>query len=134
MKRILVIMILFVLIGGAGAGGLIMLGAIPNPFNPKIPMSGAEAAAAAKKAAMAAKAFDAPASVIPFVNMRDLVIPVLVQGQTRPGSTSVFGSGSAPGQADAVEALEPKYDDAVLAEFVPYFSDFFVKDDMLNLV
>ena len=134
MKRVLVIMILFVLIGGGGAGGLIMLGVIPNPFNPKIPMSGEEAAAAAKKAEMAAKAFEAPTAVIPFVNMRDLVIPVLVQGQIK---TRVYFSVRlwvAPGQADAVEALEPKYEDAVLAEFVPYFSEFFVKNDMLNLV
>ena len=133
MKRFLVILILFVFIGGGGVGGLIMLGVIPNPFNPSKQGVSEEATAAAKKAEQAAKPFDAPTSVIPFVNMRDLMIPVVINGQIKTRVYLSVRLWVAPGMANAVEANEPKYEDAVLADFMPYFSTHFAKSDMLNL-
>ena len=133
MKRFLVILILFILIGGGGAGGLIMLGIIPNPFNPPKPMTSAAIEAAKKAEAAAKAAFVAPEVVIPFVDLKDMIVPVVVNGQIK---TQVYISVRiwiAPGQKDPVEAQISRYEDAVIAEFIPYFSEFFARNDMLNL-
>ena len=37
MKRAIVIILIMILVAGGGAGGLMMLGIVPNPFNPKMP-------------------------------------------------------------------------------------------------
>lgn len=133
MKRFLVVIILFLLIGGGGAGGLIMLGVIPNPFNPTQhgPMSAAEEAAA--KAQAAAKKFNAPEAVIPFVDLRDMIVPVVLNGQIKTRVYISVRLWVAPGQKDPVELQIARYEDAVIAEFIPYFSSYFGKNDMLNL-
>ncbi len=49
MKRMIVIILVLILIAGGTGGGLIMLGIVPNPFNPKVPervLTAAEKAAA----------------------------------------------------------------------------------------
>ncbi|MBM3515919.1 MAG: hypothetical protein FJX59_19715 [Alphaproteobacteria bacterium] len=133
MKRFLVILILFILIGGGGVGGMIMLGMLPNPFNPSKQGEGEEAAAAAAKAEKAAKPFEPPPAVIPFVDMRDLIIPVIVNGQK---ITQVYLSVRlwiAPGAKDAVEMFEPRFENEVIKEFTSYFSVHFEKNDSINL-
>lgn len=133
MKRFLVILILFILIGGGGVGGMIMLGVLPNPFNPSIQGLSEEAAAAAAKAEKAAKPFEPPPAVIPFVNMRDLIIPVIVNGQKKTRVYLSVRLWIAPGAKDAVEAIEPRFENAVIKEFTPYFSTHFGKSDLINL-
>ena len=132
MKRFLVVLILFILIGGGGAGGLIMLGIIPNPFSPA--KQGTSAAVeAAKKAEAAAKVFEAPEAVIPFVDLRDMIVPVVVNGQIKTRVYISVRLWIAPGQKDPIEAEISRYEDAVIAEFIPYFSAFFERKDMLDL-
>ncbi|MDX2223272.1 MAG: hypothetical protein SFV21_11010 [Rhodospirillaceae bacterium] len=132
MRRFFVILILLVLIGGGGVGGLIILGIIPNPFNP-VQQGPNAAAEAARKAEAERLRFKAPTAALTFVNLRDMIVPVVVNGKVK---TRVYISVRllvAPANKDAVEAGIARYQDAVLAEFVPYFSDYFARNDLLNL-
>src|SRR5262245_27854092 len=98
-----------------------MLGVIPNPFSPaKQSMTAAEEAA--QKAQAAAKKFEAPGAVIPFVELKDMIVPVVVNGQVKTRVYISVRLWVAPGEADAVEATISRYEDGVIAEFLPYFS------------
>ncbi len=126
MKRIIVIVLLLLLVGGGGAGALIMLGVLPNPFNPQTPAQSAAAAAAAKAdAEKKAKEFKPPTEVMTFVVLRDMIIPVVSPtGLERTVYLSVRLS-VVKAQSDAVEAEIVRYENAVLDEFMPYFQKYF---------
>lgn len=134
MKRFIVITILLILAGGGGAGALIMLGVLPNPFNPMAQsMTAAESAAA--KAEAAKKVFEPPDEVMTFVDLRDMIIPVVIGTNA---SRKVYLSVRlhvVKAQKDAVETQIVRYEDAVLDTFMPYFQTYFAKkNDLMNLV
>jgi hypothetical protein len=132
MRRFFVILILLILIGGGGVGGLIILGIIPNPFNP-VPQGSNAALEAARKAEQERRRFKAPTAALTFVNLRDMIVPVVVDGKVK---TRVYISARllvATADKASVETKIARYQDAVLAEFVPYFSDYFARHDLLDL-
>jgi hypothetical protein len=131
-KRFIVITILLILAGGGGAGALIMLGILPNPFNPTQSMTAAESAAA--KAEAAKKVYVPPGEAMTFVDLRDMVIPVVI-GTT--AGRKVYLSARlhvVKAQKDAVETQIVRYEDAVLDTFVPYFQTYFAKKNMMDLL
>jgi len=68
MKRAIVIILVIILVAGGGAGGLMMLGVIPNPFNPTpigAGMTEAERAAAELAAGLHAPAKPPEALLLP---------------------------------------------------------------------
>src|ERR1700755_2117384 len=80
MKRVIVIFFVLLLVAGGGAGGLIMLGIVPNPFNPKtVEMSAAEQAAAEGSK----HKFQAPSAAFARVKIPDMISPVIMSGRVQ---------------------------------------------------
>jgi hypothetical protein len=126
MKRIIVIVLLLILVGGGGAGALIMLGVLPNPLNPPTAAQSAAAAAAAKAdAEKKAKAFKPPSEVMTFVNLRDMIIPVVSPDGLERTVYLTVRLNVVKAEADAVETQIVRYENAVLDEFMPYFQKYF---------
>lgn len=135
MKRIIVVVLLLILVGGGGAGALIMLGILPNPFNPtkQGPMSAGAAAAAKADAQAKARAFKAPTEVMTFVELRDMIVPVVRATKIERTVYMSVRLHVVKDQKDFVEGNIVRYENAVLDEFVPYFQTYFAKNDLLNL-
>jgi flagellar basal body-associated protein FliL len=129
MKRVIVIIILLILVGGGGAGGLIMLGVLPNPFKPEVQGTAAEMAAG--KAEAAKKTFVPPSSVITFVDLPDMIIPVLSDGQIKNRvflSVRIWVTGN--DAKKEIEESETRLQNAILKEFIPYFEKKLAKDEL----
>jgi len=134
MKRIIIIVLLLILVGGGGAGALIMLGVLPNPFNPPTPqMQQSAAASAAAKAEAARKAFKAPQEVMTFVDLRDMIVPVVSSTKVERTVYLSVRLHVVKAEKDAVEMQIVRYESAVLDEFMPYFQKHFAENKMLNL-
>jgi len=134
MKRIIVIAILLILVGGGGAGALIMLKVLPNPFNPVVQGDSA-AAEAAKKAEAALKPFKPPSEAMTFVELRDMIIPVVIDAEVKRRVYISVRLHVVKDQKDAVESQIVRYENAVIDMFVPYFQKYFAgKNDLLDLV
>jgi flagellar basal body-associated protein FliL len=133
MKRIIVIVVLLILVGGGGAGALIMLGILPNPFNPAKPMTAAEQAAAKADAEAKAKAFKPPTEIMTFVDMRDMIIPVVSANKVERTVYMSVRLHVVKDQKDAVQNTIVRYENAVIDQFVPYFQTYFTKHEILNL-
>ncbi len=134
MKRAIVIILILILVAGGGAGGLIMLGIVPNPFNPKlpeIPMTAAEKAAAELSAK---NKFKPPIAAYTWVKMDDTVIPVIINGQVQR-RVLLIARVVAAGPADKafIENDMTRFRDAVINDLVPYFQDYFLSHDMLDI-
>ncbi|MSO97354.1 MAG: hypothetical protein EXR11_03915 [Rhodospirillaceae bacterium] len=132
MKRVIVIVLLLILIGGGGAGALIILGVLPNPFNPA--KQGQSAALlAAEKAEAAAKQFKEPSAAMTFVDLRDMIIPVVIGNNTE---RKVYFSVRLHVEKEAKKDIEDnisRYENAVIRDFIPYFQKYFAKNNLLNL-
>ncbi|MBL8645111.1 MAG: hypothetical protein JNK21_14355 [Rhodospirillaceae bacterium] len=134
MKRIIVIVLLLVLVGGGGAGALIMLGVLPNPFNPPTAAQSAAAAAAAKvDAERKAKEFKPPSEAMTFVVLRDMIVPVLTDTKLERSVYISVRLNVVKSEKDAVETQIVRYENAVIDEFVPYFQTYFQKKEALDL-
>jgi flagellar basal body-associated protein FliL len=124
MKRIIVIVLLLILVGGGGAGALIMLGVLPNPFNPQTAaQSAAKAAAAKADAEKKAKEFKPPSEAMTFVVLRDMIIPVLSDSKLERTIYISVRLSVVKAQKDPVETEIVRYENAVLDTFVPYFQE-----------
>ncbi|MBL8627996.1 MAG: hypothetical protein JNM81_00095 [Rhodospirillaceae bacterium] len=134
MKRIIVIVLLLILVGGGGAGALIMLGVLPNPFNPQSAAQSAAAAAAAKvDAEKKAKAFKPPTEAMTFVVLRDMIVPVLTATKLERTVYLSVRLSVVKAQKDAVQNQIVRYENAVLDEFIPYFQNYFQDHSVLDL-
>jgi hypothetical protein len=131
-KRAIVIIILLILVGGGGAGALIMTGMIPNPFNPKPMLTAAEEAAAKIEASR--KKFEAPTEVMTFINLRDMIIPVVIGTNIERKVYLSVRLQVVKDQKDAVETAIVRYENAVIKNFIPYFQIYFSKHTLLNPV
>ncbi len=134
MKRAIVIILIMILVAGGAGGGLIMLGIVPNPFNPKVetPMTAAEKAAAD----LAAKTkFKPPLAAYVLVKMDDMVVPVIVNGRAERRVLLIarLVGTSAPDEA-IIKAGMNRFQDAVLNDLFVYFQTYFDKRDMLDVV
>jgi len=134
MKRAIVIILIMILVAGGGAGGLIMLGIVPNPFNPKIevPMTAAEKAAAELEER---NKFKPPSAAYVLVKMDDMVVPVIIDGQVQRRVLLIARlMAGAASDKDFVEANMNRFQDAVLNDLVPYFQSYFTTRDMVDAV
>ena len=132
MKRIIVIVLLLMLVGGGGAGALIMLGVLPNPFNPPTAAQSAAASAAAKAEA-ARRVFKPPQEALTFVKLRDMIIPVVSPTKVEHTVYLSVRLNVVKSQKDAVESQIVRYENAVLAELLPYFQKYFAEHDLIDL-
>jgi len=133
MKRIIVIIVMLILLGGGGAGALIMMGIIPNPFNPMAKMSASEKAAAMAEASK--KVYVPPDSVMTFVDLRDMIIPVVINEKVERKVYLSVRLRVVKAEKDAVENEIVRYESAVLDTFIPYFQSYFSRDhDLMDLV
>lgn len=135
MKRAIVIILVLILVAGGGFGGLIMLGIVPNPFNPKMPE---KPLSAADKAAMelSEKAkFKPPPAAYTLIKMEDFVIPVIINGQAQR-RVLLIGRIMAANKEDEklVKADLVKFQDEVIKDLVPYFQTYFSNHDLLDVV
>jgi hypothetical protein len=129
-KRAIVIIILLILVGGGGAGALIMTGMIPNPFSPKPILTAAEEAAAKVEASR--KKFEAPNEVMTFVNLRDMIIPVVIGTNIERKVYMSVRLQVVKDQKDTVETAIVRYENAVIKNFIPYFQTYFAKNNLLD--
>lgn len=133
MKRIIVIVLLLILVGGGGAGALIMLGVLPNPFNPQTAAQSAAAAAAAKAdAEKKAKAFKPPSEAMTFVDLRDMIVPVLSNSKLERTVYLSVRLSVVKAEKDAVETQIVRYENAVLDQFIPYFQNYYQEHEVLD--
>ncbi len=131
MKRVIVIMMVLLLVAGGGAGGLIMLGIVPNPFNPKtVEMSAAEHAAAEA----AKDKFQPPTAAYALVKVPDMTIPVIMNGRVerRVFITCRVLSSAKSHEKDIKEAV-PHFQGEVVGDFVPFLQTYFAQHDTLDL-
>ncbi len=135
MKRAIVIILVLILVAGGGFGGLIMLGIVPNPFNPPMPE---KPLSAAEKAAMELSEktkFKPPPAAYTLIKMDDMVIPVIINGQAQR-RVLLIGRIIATNKEDEklVKADLVKFQDGVIRGLVPYFQNYFTNHDMLDVV
>jgi hypothetical protein len=132
MKRAIVIILIMILVAGGGAGGLIMLGIVPNPFNPKIEVSMTAAERAAAELEERNK-FKPPRAAYVLVKMDDMVVPVIIDGQVQRRVLLIARlMASAASDKDIVAANMNRFQDAVLNDLVPYFQNYFTTHDMVD--
>ncbi len=131
MKRIIVILLILILVAGGGAGALIMLGIVPNPFaSPQKEMTAAEKAAAEADK----KKFQPPLTAYKFVKPDDLIIPVIINGQVKKRVyITVRLMASVPSAEAAIQAKVGSFQDAVLADLIPFFQVYFLDHDTIDL-
>jgi len=142
MKRVIVILFVMLLVAGGGAGGLIMLGIVPNPFNPKVAVN----LSAAEKAAAAAgkNKFQPPVAAFTLIKVPDLIIPVIENGrvQRRVFITVRIMASAKTYEKDIKEDVLGGKGDAhvggrfigtVIGELVPFFQAYFAQHDTLDL-
>ncbi len=132
MKRVIVIILVLLLVAGGGAGGLIMLGIVPNPFNPKaVALSaGEQAAAEAGK-----NKFKAPTTAFALVKIPDMIIPVIMNGRVERRvfiTCRLMASGKEheKGIKDGVKHFQG----VVVSDFVPFLQTYFAQHDTLDLL
>jgi hypothetical protein len=135
MKRMIVIILVMILVAGGGAGGLIMLGIVPNPFNPKVPERPLTAAEKAAAELEKKNKFVPPLAAFVLVKMDDMVIPVIIDGKAER-RVLLIARIMATGTEDKkfVEASLTKFQDEMINDLVPYFQIYFQKHDMLDVV
>ncbi len=132
MKRLIVIFLILLLVAGGGAGALIMLGIVPNPFGAPKPatMTASDKAASAEDH----KRFQPPLSAPALVKFEDLIVPVIINGQvTRRVYITARIVATRRDLTDAVEAKTTAYRDAVIADLVPFFQNYYLDHDTLDL-
>jgi flagellar basal body-associated protein FliL len=131
MKRIIVILLILILVAGGGAGALIMLGIVPNPFAPpQKEMTAAEKAAAEADK----KKFQPPLSAFKFVKPDDLIIPVIINGQVKKRVyITVRLMASVPSAEGAIQAKVSAFQNAVLADLIPFFQVYFLDHQTIDL-
>ncbi len=135
MKRAIVIILVLILVAGGGLGGLIMLGIVPNPFNPKIPVKPLTAAEKAAKDLEEKNRFKPPLAAYQMFKMPDMVIPVIINGQSQRHvllTARVVGN-SASDKTFITDNMS-RFQDAVLNDLVPYFQNYFPMHDTLDAV
>ena len=132
MKRIIVIVLILILVAGGGAGALIMLGIVPNPFAaPQKQMSASEKAAAE---ADKKNKFQPPLSAFKFVKPDDLIIPVIINGQVKKRVyITVRLMASVPSAEAGIQAKVSSFQNAVLADLIPFFQVYFLDHDVIDL-
>jgi len=133
MMRVIVIILIMILVAGGGAGGLIMLGVVPNPFNP--PEQATGPLSAADKAAQQAskKKFVPPEAAYVLIKMDDMVIPVIVN--SRPQRRVMLTArlvATGPETKGAIESGMSRYQNEVLNDLIPYFQTYFENHDNLD--
>jgi hypothetical protein len=134
MKRAIVIILVLILVAGGGAGGLIMLGIVPNPFEPKIPERQLTAAEQAAAELEKKNKFVPPAAAFVLVKMDDMVVPVIIDGKAERRVLLIARlMASGPAEKGPVEAGLTRFQDQVIRDLVPYFQNYFVKNDMLDV-
>lgn len=131
MKRFVVILLVLILVGGGGAGGLIMMGVVPNPFNPE----GEDFFSNAGNTADGEKSnFKPPTSAFQQVKVTDMVVPVIMNGQlVRRVSITVRLVVYEAGNKTLVEDNLPYFQSILVRELVPYFQAHFRNNDVVNL-
>jgi hypothetical protein len=134
MKRMIVIILVLILVAGGGAGGLIMLGIVPNPFNPKVPERQLTVAEKAAAELEAKNKFVPPQAEFKLVKMDDMVVPVIIDGKAERRVMLIARlMGNTNEDKKIIEAGLTRYQDEMLKDFVPYFQTYFVKNDMLDI-
>ena len=132
MKRVIVIIMVLLLVAGGGAGGLIMLGIVPNPFNPK----GVELSAAEQAAAEASKhKFQAPTAAFALVKVPDMIIPVIMNGRVerRVFITCRLMSSAKEHEKDIKDGVK-HFQGEVVSDFVPFLQTYYAQHDTLDLL
>ncbi len=134
MKRLIVIVLLIFLVAGGGAGGLIMLGIVPNPFEPKIPEVPLSAADKAAMELSRKNKFVPPLAEFPLVKVDDMVVPVIIDGQSRRRVLIISRIMATTGADQTyIQDNVSRYQSAVIKDLVPYFQDYFEDHDMLDV-
>jgi hypothetical protein len=135
MKRMIVIILVLILVAGAGGGGLIMLGIVPNPFNPKVPERPLTAAEKAAAELEKKNKFVPPQSEYKLVKMGDMVVPVIIDGRAER-RVMLIARLMATSNDDVkfIEAGLTRYQDVLLNDLVPHFQTYFVKHDMIDIL
>jgi len=131
MKRVIVIFFVLLLVAGGGAGGMIMLGIVPNPFNPKtVALSAAEAAAAEATKSK----FQPPAAAYALTKVPDLIIPVIANGRVERRVFITFRVMAAQKsqEKDIKDSLD-HFRGVVIGDFVPFFQSYYEHHDALDL-
>ena len=131
MKRFIVILLVLVLVGGGGAGGLIMMGVVPNPFNP-------DAAALFENMEEAdaggTRDFEPPSSALQLVRVNDMIVPVIIEGRlVRRVMMNARLVVSSAGEKSLVEDTLPIFQDRLVKELVPYFQNHFRNNDIIDI-
>ncbi len=132
MKRAIVIILVMILVAGGGAGGLLMLGIVPNPFNPKIevPMTAAEKAAAEMQEK---NRFKPPVAAYVLIKMDDKVVPVIINCQVQRRVLLIARiMATAATDKEFAEGNMNRFQDAVLNDLMPYFQNYFISRDTVD--
>jgi hypothetical protein len=131
MKRFIVTLFVLILIGVGGAGGLIMIGVMPNPFSPE----GGGMFSDSGEAADAMKSnFVPPSSPLQLVEVSETVVPVIMNGRlVRRVSLSVRLRVNEPENKALVKDNLPHYQDIMVQELMPYFQIHFRNNGVVDI-
>ncbi len=129
MKKLIIILLVLLVVALGGAGGLVMLGIVQNPFKP--PEASAEAKPTGPE--LSPSGLKVPTEALVQQKVPDMIVPVILSGGVqRRISVSIRLVTNNAAKAK-VQAELPKYQDALLNNLILYFQDYFVKNDELNV-
>lgn len=131
MKRFIVILLVLILVGGGGAGGLIMMGVVPNPFNPE---SSGLFSGSGDGADEMASDFVPPRAALQLVKVNDMVVPVIMNGRlVRRVSLTVRLVVNDASNKTLVEDNLPLFQNRLVKELIPYFQVHFRNNDVVDI-
>ncbi len=130
MKRLIIVILVLLVVALGGAGGLVMLGVVRNPFQ-KHP---AEAATAQPAAETGADGFKAPSSQLQMVKVPDIIVPVIMDGEvTRRVTISMRMVAPDTVKRPLLIAGLPKFQNTMLEDLISYFQDYFAHADVVDV-
>jgi hypothetical protein len=131
----IVIILVMILVAGGAGGGLIMLGIVPNPFNPETPERPLTAAEKAAAELERKNKFVPPQAEYKLVKMDDMVVPVIIDGKAERRVMLIARlMANTNEDKKVVEAGLTRFQDQILNDLVPYFQVYFVKHDMIDIL
>ena len=129
MKKLVIILLVLLVVSMGGAGGLVMLGIVRNPFSP--PQTAGETKPTGPEVSPAG--IKVPTEALVLEKVPDMIVPVILQGGVqRRISVSVRLVTKNPVKGRVQDEM-PKYQDALLNDMILYFQDYFARNKELDI-
>ena len=128
MKKLVILLLVLLVVTLGGAGGLVMLGIVRNPFKPP------EATTAQPKGPdVSPSGIKVPTEALVLQKVPDMIVPVILAGGVQRRISVSVRLVTKNAVKSRVQDELPKYQDALLHDLILYFQDYFVRNDAIDI-